>query len=198
MKLKFSLVVVTSFALSLLILVIIFLVGNLYDVPFEALTGDPANFYKFHPLSGFLSNIGVLLWCATASICIFSGLTFKNEKHKDADSGFFIFAGLLTMLLLVDDFFMLHDHLLRQKPMYLLYAISLVYLFFKYHQNLRQHQFLLFLTAIGFFFVSMVMDSVLPSKGLEYFFEDGFKFLGIVSWTLFFVKRASLAKEFAS
>jgi hypothetical protein len=36
------------------------------------MTNDTAAIARIHPIAGILSNLGVLLWCASASICLFA------------------------------------------------------------------------------------------------------------------------------
>ena len=184
---KSNIKIISTFVVGILVLVVIFFIGRINNIPYEVLTGDPANYYKFHPLSGILSNLGVLIWCATCAICLFAGIKINSVKNNYSNGGFLVYAGILTFLLLIDDFFLLHDHMLRQKPMYLFYGMALVYFVFKYFNILKEGHSYLFYTSVFFFFLSMAMDSILPSRGLEYFIEDGFKFLGILSWALFFI-----------
>ncbi|MCB0476295.1 MAG: hypothetical protein KDC69_11510, partial [Flavobacteriaceae bacterium] len=49
-----------------------------------------------------------------------------------------------------------------------------------------------YLLLISVFFLgsSVFTDLIFPSEGLEYFIEDSFKFIGIVSWMLFFTTSA--------
>lgn len=168
----------------------IFWVGSTYGIPFEKITGDPAYHRGFHPLTGFLSYIGILLWCTTSAVTLFTASVLYRRGGNGVTPMYLIYAGVLTGILMVDDLFMLHDYLIGHLPMYILYALLAGYFFYRYFHRIRQDTFLLLLAAVGFLAVSVAMDLFLPNEGLEYFLEDGFKFLGIMSWALFFIIAA--------
>ena len=132
-----TIVVFLVYAISLILLLIIFLAGRIYDIPFEALTGDPANYHMFHPLTGILSNIGIILWSSTAAICLFTCVLIKNHDENAKITEFYLYSGALSFILLLDDFFMLHDRLLWQRPLYLLYLLLILYFFYRYHSIIK-------------------------------------------------------------
>jgi len=107
---KKYIIIIILYCMCLLLLVFAFLIGNKYNIPLEQITGDPAVIFSAHPFTGIISNIGVLLWCATTSICLFSGLfllSFENKK----EAVFLISSGVFSFILLIDDFFMFHDYI---------------------------------------------------------------------------------------
>lgn len=183
-------IIFSSYLVALVLLGGIFLVGSTYGIPFEKMTGDPAYHRGFHPLTGFLSYVGILLWCTTSAITIFTASVLYRRGVNGVTPVYLTYAGVLTGILMVDDLFMLHDYLIGHLPMYILYALLTGYFFYRYFHRIRQDTFLLLLAAVGFLAVSVAMDLFLPNEGLEYFLEDGFKFLGIMSWALFFVIAA--------
>jgi len=62
-----------------------------------------------NPFLGFVSNLGVLVWCASAAVCLFSWAVLRNRVDARIFASFVFYAGLLSALLLVDDFFELHE-----------------------------------------------------------------------------------------
>ena len=177
-------------AVSLISLV--FFVGTRLNIPFKKITGDPALTFGENPLTGFLSNIGVLFWCATTAILLFTAiLTFQKKKTQQFI--FFLSSGLLTMILLLDDLFMVHDYLFysigwNQYIMYAIYIVLLVIYFAAYTQFILTLPFV-YILGLAFFFLgsSVLLDVIFETTNLEYFIEDSLKFLGIVSWFLFYV-----------
>lgn len=190
-------------ALGLLLLAVV--AASWQQVPVGDLTRDPAVVLDGHPFTGAISFIGVLCWSATASICLFaSGL--ENRRSAPDQASFLFAAAGLTGLLLVDDLFMLHDWILPvylgipEFFIYLTYALlALAYVIF-YRQIILDHAAWLFAAAALFFALSVGTDLVMPDGPAIYIWEDGFKFLGIISWSLFHISVAhrALAPPFTS
>ena len=59
-----------TFIPSISILVAMVVVRVLFKVSMAAMTRDVTAIANIHPFSGILSNLGILLWCAAASICV--------------------------------------------------------------------------------------------------------------------------------
>jgi hypothetical protein len=74
------------------------------------MTRDIAAIAKIHPLSGFLSNLGILLWCAAASICSFAAMTLRKIKPRDI-FWFLLSSAVLSAYLMFDDLFQFHEEL---------------------------------------------------------------------------------------
>ena len=55
-------------------------IAKLTDNPIWMLARDPAETKHFPPYIGMLSNWGVILWTATAVICLFSAVLLKQQK----------------------------------------------------------------------------------------------------------------------
>ncbi len=187
-----SLFILLAYVVGVSIVMITFFVGKKYNIPFEKITGDPAYYFQSHPFTGIVSNIGALLWCATSTTCVFAG--FHLKKFSDGkEASFLLLSGFFSFILLIDDFFMFHDYLFYSFNQFVLepiiygfYAILLIYFVYKYHDIILKSKYFLLATAVFFLGLSVFFDLVFPSEGLEYFFEDSLKFLGIVSWMLFF------------
>ncbi|MEN3324166.1 hypothetical protein VP395_10530 [Mariniflexile soesokkakense] len=181
------------YIIGAILLVIIFYVGKKFNIPFENLTGDPALTFKAHPFTGILSNVGILLWCFTASVCFFSGTILFNINDKN-NGIFLICSGIFTSVLLIDDFFMFHDYIfysfknftITQPFTYAIYLILSTWYIIKFHRIILNNTYLFLVMSLGFLGLSASIDLIFESKGLEYFIEDGFKFIGIINWMLFF------------
>ena len=175
------------------ILFSIALIGEYFQIPVSKFTRDPIHVLNGHPFTGILSNIGILFWCSTAAICFFSSAILWMNKSTN-NSKFLLFSGLITLLLLLDDLFMLHEIMI---PKYLhipeaaVYAgyltMVLIYLF-KFREEILKAEYTLLNFALGFFALSLVTDFFSDDKELKYLIEDGFKLLGIVTWFLFFIR----------
>jgi hypothetical protein len=142
-----------------------------------------------------LSNIGVVIWSAAAGVCFFTYGIIRARGSGDANPHFFLAAGLITLLLLLDDLFMLHEvvfpvHLgVPEDVVYATHACLLLWFLVWFRSVILQSSFLLLVLAFAGFSVSIGVDltaSLYFVPGL-YVFEDGGKLFGIVSWTGYFV-----------
>lgn len=162
---------------------------------FALFTRDPGASYDFHPITGIVSNIGILFWCSTAAICLFcSAMLYKNGNIKRRK--FLMFSGLLTLMLLLDDFFMLHEFIIpryfhiSEKVTYVIYMVLVLVYLYKFYELIKKTEYPFLLLALGFFALSVLSDVFLLQRGWEYLAEDGFKLLGIASWSLFYMRTS--------
>jgi hypothetical protein len=185
--------------MGLTALVVIYLVTG---IPLRLFFIDPVAEFNSPMYIGFVSNLGVLLWCAAASICLFSGwLTFANKGQRRL-AWFLIGSGLLSAMLMFDDLYLLHeevieDHLfIPQVYVFALYGFFLVSLLIRFRSEILDSDFVLLLAAFGFFAISVGVDLFVTPEDFtifggfpgRYIIEDGFKLLGITSWSLYFVR----------
>lgn len=170
-----------------------YLAATLLQLPIEHITGDPAMIYEAHPFTGLASNAGVLLWAATAAVCLFTFLVLKNINPVQTNF-FLLFSGLITLLLCLDDLFMLHEavfpwHLrVPQNIVYIIYAMITGAYFLYYLKHILQTEYILLYLAITLLGLSVIGDFILPQHGVSYFIEDALKFYGIGAWFLYFVR----------
>ncbi|MBE8965245.1 hypothetical protein IQ277_03000 [Nostocales cyanobacterium LEGE 12452] len=162
------------------------------NVPTENLTRDPSAIMNMPFYLGFFSNIGILLWCSSASICLFSYILLKKDIRAKEYSSFFLFSGLITCLLLFDDFFLIHDSVfpdylhINESVFYIIYIAITSMFFLKFKRILKKTEFLILLSAILFFGLSIVCDNIFPDIHIA--IEDMFKLLGITSWFTYFTR----------
>ena len=102
------------------------------------------------------------------------------------------------MLLLLDDLFMLHESVypnmigIRQRYVVLTYMLLTLAYLVRFRKKIFTRHSTKLITAFGFFVVSLAAD-VLPisSDQWQYFFEDGAKLMGVVSWFNYFLHVCS-------
>ena len=172
------------------------LAATLMKLPVSVFTMDIATISDHHPLTGILSNLGILLWCSCASVCLFSSLLLYRYKSKKLF--FFLLAsGFVTTLLLLDDLFLFHEVL---GPGYIgvpergvlasLAIVGCTYLIVFRHYILKtEYSHLSF--SLACFAISLFVDETpLPINSLRFLIEDGFKFLGITLWCSYFLRTS--------
>jgi hypothetical protein len=173
--------------------IIIYFTSQLMDIDIEKFTADPITTFDSHPFVGVVSNLGALLWCTAAVVCLFSYLILR-KKISSKSASFMLWSGLLTTMLLFDDLFMFHDYLaithlnIEQTTVYILYLILAITWFIYFFDEIRSNDFLILLLAGFFLGLSVVGDFILPQEGIAYMFEDASKFFGIVTWTTYFIR----------
>lgn len=165
-----------------------FVLSKVYDVKPLYLVRDLHQICASSILVGFISNIGILFWCTTASICLFtafSNLCLNKFKY------FLITGGLLTTILLLDDFFLIHDRYVKEEIMYVFYFVSLIIICFKFRNILLKIDSKLLILSTVFFLLSLFFDITLQKLIFNYEFsqigEELFKFLGIGFWANFWI-----------
>lgn len=191
------------------LLVFVWMLASLKNIPVGTFTRDIAAIAEIHPLTGVLSNIGILMWSWAAAISLFAGLIlFRSTKASTGP--FLLSSGCLTLVLLFDDLFMFHEELakrylgLNEKVVYFGYVmIVLLYFLFYWRHLFSSRHVVLLITAFICFGGSIGTDVFLePRLGAwpsYYLLEDGLKFIGIVSWLGYFAltSYSLLAEAFA-
>jgi hypothetical protein len=172
------------------------MVAFLNSVGFEVMEilRDPAQQSGQSSFLGFLSNVGIWLWVSSAAICLFHAVTSRWSVFGTRRE-LILLVGLLSLVLAIDDFFMIHDRYVDQKICYLTYAVLASALLLRHHQEILRIDGFAFLAAGSLLALSIVTDVVQGWIPLEYsqihLFEEGFKFSGAAVW-LFFSTRLAL------
>lgn len=167
--------------------------------PLGFLTRDPTAILGGHPLVGAFSNIGVLLWCAAASVCLFTSVSLKGSLDSKIQ-GCLFFGGLLSGVLLFDDLFLVHEELgprylgMDEKLIYLSYASMIGAYLLKFRKVLIDHEPFFLFASLGLFAISVLFDSNLfgPPQLSTFFVEESAKYLGILSWCIFHLRLSAL------
>ena len=190
-----------TFVLCLSVLVVIAMVSVLFQVKVSTMTRDVTAIANIHPLSGILSNLGILLWCAAASVCFFTAMILRHAQTRET-FWFLLFSALLTSYLLLDDFFLFHEELIPQhlgldeEIIFLVFGVVVSTHFIVFRQVIWRTNFGVLLLALGFLMTSIVIDIFLESWLLqrldhwEFFLEDGAKWLGIASWCSYYMRTS--------
>ncbi len=196
---------VAAYGGTILLLLLVVVARLAWHIPVGDLTRDPATVAGTHPFVGWLSNVGVLGWCATASICLFTASVLRRRDHRPDTARFLLAAGLFTLLMLIDDQFLLHDEVfpkylgVSETLWYLFYAVAFAGLIVVFHEQIQRSNYGLLCVSVACLGLSVAFDVVSGFTWVTGLFllEDGFKLLGIVGWALYFgsVCYRSLAEE---
>ncbi|MDX5481695.1 MAG: hypothetical protein LPK07_08415 [Hymenobacteraceae bacterium] len=180
----------------LCLLIVVF--SNLYHgIPFRNLMDEPVLVGDVPYYTGFISNVGVLFWGAAAAVCLFCWALFRRFATERSFANFLLYFGLLSVLLLLDDLLLLHEHIFYNRlgipegVTYVIYATLLLTGLLAFRNEILETPFLLLLIAFGFLALSVFIDGIEPfveSYVGEWriFYEDGLKLLGIAGWFGYF------------
>ncbi|MEH6746397.1 MAG: hypothetical protein V7670_06135 [Maribacter arcticus] len=155
---------------------------------------DPAQQSGASSFLGFLSNIGIWLWVSSASICFFTIMTSGSKLKKNHKELIFL-TGVLSIILAMDDFFLIHDRYINQKLCYLFYAFLAIAILIRHSKKILEIEGFAFLVAGTFLALSILTDLIQSHIPLQYsytqIFEEGFKFMGVATWLYFNSRMAS-------
>ena len=173
-------------------------------IPVFMFMRDPASIAQIHPFIGVASNFGVILWTASATICLFSWAILRHRLGKQGFSIFILVSGLITTLLLLDDFFLLHDFIfpsyfgVKEFIFFIAHGGLILCWIVTFRKYILKTEYLILLIALGFFGLSLFIDIFqhhiqLVIGDWRILFEDGFKLLGIVGWLGYFLRCCFIA-----
>ena len=148
---------------------------------------------------GMISNIGILLWGAAASICLFTAFI---ESIKRESSKLLLLGGGFSGLLCIDDFFLLHDRYIGPDFLNLTYLAISILILVRFKKLLKKIGLFNLVISILFLGLSIFFDGVIQqifnqSYELTQLIEEWFKFLGIVCWLNFWCIASSYALKFS-
>ena len=160
---------------------------------------DPIQACDYPTSVGMISNIGVLMWASATTISLFtstSGLVNDSKCRR-----LFLFGGLLSAVLCLDDLFLLHDRHVGQNFIYITYGILTIFILISFYKLIIRFDSLAFIVSSMFLGLSILSDKFQESFFISYstmqLYEEGFKFIGIACWLLFWWKASLLAfKQF--
>ena len=139
--------------------------------------------------AGLLSNAGAVVWAAGAAVALLAGILQTGWRRRLLLAG-----AALTAVLLLDDLFMLHDHVWpavhsagQSVSQLAIAGLGALYVFV-FRSRLAVSPPLFLVAAAAFLGASLMTDFVGVSVPLV---DDGAKFLGIVSWTAWLVIAAA-------
>lgn len=160
---------------------------------------DPAQQSGASSFLGFVSNIGVWLWVSSFAICCYSLIT-RGSGVTRGRVELLILLALLSLLLAVDDFFLLHERYVYQKGIFLFYAVCALTLFVRHFRRIIETDGFSFMFAGLLLASSIIIDMEQRHLPFDYKYvqlvEEGCKFIGAALW-LFFCGRVGSAPESA-
>jgi len=188
----FNLPIAPSFILYVLVLLICYSAG----IEPEMVLRDLMQTCEQPIGVGLISNLGILLWGAAASISLF--VSFSGLTPNSGWRNFLLLGGLFSTLLCLDDFFLLHDsYQISQDILYITYISLALFFLYKYTRYIYISGKIQFLTSVLFLGLSLLADIFQHFLPINYqdvqLFEEGFKFIGVSCWLAFWSQASFYA-----
>lgn len=181
---------------------VVLLLHTWKEIPLGVLMRDPIAIAELPTYTGFLSQIGIFFWFSAAAICLFCAKVisshFRQYRGGLSIKTFLMVSGSLTLLLGLDDAFLLHEGLfpacgIPETVVFSCYGSFILFYLFRYRSVILKTDYKLLGMALTCFGISIGLDVVEPSGIDPYLFEDGAKLVGIVSWLSYFVRVGEFA-----
>lgn len=189
----------------IVVLVVLAILAVIRENDYSFYWRDPAAIMGTGPWIGLFSNIGIFIWWIAGVVTVFSGLLLWGVTGRRTTSAFLLSWGILTGVLALDDFFMIHEWVV---PTYLplspdvlfgVYFFVAFFLLFIFRNEILASPYPIFVFAGGCFALSIMIDLIGPFRSvewgmparlvwtLEYIVEDGLKMIGIIAWAHYFI-----------
>ena len=186
---SFALTVALAYGAALILLAGTYAASRIVDRRVGDFSQDPAATLGGPAYIGYLTAVATILWSTAATSSLLAWLATGRSRRSP-----FLWSALFIAALLADDAFQLHeiyypDLGLSQVAVAALYAAGgAAYLWF-FRGFILANDALLFIVGLALLGTSIVTDQLVET-GAPWVAEDAAKFLGIVSWVLFYVRAA--------
>ena len=184
-------------AVFLVVVAIVALKGN---IPIGLFMSDPTTWTQVPFYTGIVSNVGILLMTSACAILLFGFFLIKDSSGLVSERRMFLVFGLYTLYLTLDDFFLIHEDILKRGigipeeitfPTYFLILAVCILVFSK---KLLRSNYWIFILALVLLALSVVLDlsepilrDLIDDLPVKYF-EEGFKLAGLATWAFYFWK----------
>ncbi len=199
-------VLLIAYLLTFLSLLAVIILSTMKDISLDSFTKDPTALMEAPFYLGAFSNIGIMIWSAAAILCFFTANYIKRIQGLREDYHFLLVSALITLMLGIDDMFLVHEEVfpgyfsVPENAVVVTYInIFIIYLIL-FRRKILKTEFLVL--ALGFFFLGMstIIDLLPLPMEKDTFLEDAIKLFGVVSWLIYFYRycRQTFSRAFAS
>jgi hypothetical protein len=185
---------VMIYAFTTAVLTIVIFLGIEHDIELDHFTQDPSSIMNAPFYLGFFSYIGILFWAGTATLCIFIRYMLPDIEKFSRQKAFLLASGLLTLLMMSDDLFLLHEEVfpkylhIQEGIVYIVYVNVILYYLYNFRNEIMQSEFLVLVTAFGMIGISQFVDELPMPLPEDSFLEDAIKLFGVMTWFLYYTR----------
>jgi hypothetical protein len=187
-------VLVMLYAFTTAILTIVIFLGIEHGIELDHFTQDPSTIMNAPFYLGFFSYIGILFWAGTATLCFFSRSLLGDSENNESARKFLLASGLLTLLMMSDDLFLLHEDVfpnylgIQEGIVYIIYMNAIIYYIYAFRNQLLNSEYLVLGTAFGLIGISQFVDMLPMPIPEDSFLEDAIKLFGVMSWFIYYTR----------
>ncbi|UCG54607.1 MAG: hypothetical protein JSV32_08545 [Dehalococcoidia bacterium] len=202
---------------SIVLIAILFVIYRTTSVNWAAFTSEPAAIFEFPSYYGLVTNIGVLLLCASTAVCFFCFKILRIQDRDKEKAVLLLFLGIFTLILTVDDFFLIHEAVgdlfawgfgvvddMGEAAFFILYAVLFLYIVIRFRKVILSSDYILLIVVVLLFVYSTVADlgtlfssaeqtanatKSFKSQALKAG-EDISKFVAIVTWFTYLMRTS--------
>lgn len=175
--------VLISQCLALLVMLVAFAIDRAGGIRIDQATRDTTVVLKGSPWIGWVSGLGIVVWTFGGGAIAFAA----RHARTSASRHFAGWMALITLLLVLDDLYMLHEQVpllgIRESIAQGAHGVLLLAVLFCYRTVLPRRTIPVLVWAGVMFMGSIVIDKISPMGAL--IAEDGLKLMGIAAWTVF-------------
>ncbi|WP_372768123.1 hypothetical protein [Pseudoalteromonas sp.] len=177
--------------ITVLLMGFVVLAKSYTGIPLSQFVRDPNSIANAPFYNGFYSQLGLFLWFASAALGFFLASALSTVQAKVNLKTFFIASGCISLMLGLDDAFLLHEDVfpslgLPEAIVMMLYGLSILIYLACYFKFIFTTRFLILGCAFFFFALSVGYDMILPAQYHSYAIEDSAKMAGILAWFYYF------------
>lgn len=171
--------------------------ARVLDRSFRYFSKEPAETLEAAPYVGWFAHGTSLVWAAGAVCALLAGFVLWRAADRREPARFLLAGGLLTAVMVADDFFLLHDGVyakagIPEELVYALYGLAAVAVAWRWREEVLRAEALLFAAAVVAWGASVGSDFVQETTGRHlHVWEDGAKFVGVLLWSAFFVRTSA-------
>ncbi len=190
-------VLLIIFLITFLSLLVAILISTVKNIPLDSLTKDPTAIMNAPFYIGAFSNIGIMFWSGSVALCFFAAYKLYFIPHLKSQYYFILGSGLVSLMLGVDDLFLVHEYVfphyfsIPKNAVFLTYAnLILIYLIY-FRKLIFETEYIILAIAfcfMGLAAVSKIFPLPIPK---DTFLEDSLKLFGIVSWFTYYFRTCN-------
>ena len=179
------------------VLTVVGLASHYGDIPVGNFMRDPLTIVDENPLLGFVSTLGCGAWCVAFAVNLLAWLCISRDQdaaNRAAKLAFVGYGGLLSLALLLDDQFQLHEYIfpfrlgIPEPIVTAIYAIATVAYVLMFRTQIRSVGAAPLVASVVLFALSLLVDQLsYETLPMHHLFEDGPKFVGVLAWASFHV-----------
>ena len=186
-----------ALALGMAVIVLILPAAALTGREIGFFTRDPTQIGQVPYYAGVLSSLGVLTWTTGAVIALFTAGLHRLIDHTDGSTGFLGYFGVFTLVLALDDLFLIHENFfLGEKVLFLIYGVMALIGCVLFRRHFHRPSVYFAIGAALAFAASLGVDRGQETieaaiGGARILLEDGAKFIGAICWAIFLSKASA-------